>query len=242
MNNFKNLPSDVLNNIFEYYNPYKTAFTNNIIKKNVLHNAVKRRYIKNIKDDCIKCLYNFIFDLNLYAMYNYMDISKITYKSYNFYYHIYYNNNILFKVCIPNKNFKNIKNQNFYFFNKSYNHYLIYKGYCIGKGSHNCYCSNDYQHRGYHKKGVSYEEFEGGDESEEEEEEEEEEELEEVEEEDEEDDDVIIVRQVEDVGIYTPRIKDYFEDYGFIVDLYPFTCEEDKYTRNRFLQWVDRCL
>ena len=236
MNNFKNLPSDVLNNIFEYYNPYKTAFTNNIIKNNVLHNAVKRRYIKNIEHDNIKCLYNFLFDINLYAMYNYMDISKITYKSYNFYYHIYYNNKLLFKVCIPNKNFKNIKNQNFYFFNKSNNHYLIYKGYCIGEGSHNCYCSNDYQHGGYHKRGVSYEEFEDGDESEEEEEEEEYDE-------DDDDNDNIIVRQAVDVGIYTHRIKDYFEDYDFIVDLFPASLEENTlYTRSRFFQWVDRCL
>ena len=155
MNNFKNLPSDVLNNIFEYYNPYKTAFTNNIIKKNVLHNAIKRRYIKNIKYDNIKCLYNFLFDINLNKNNHHIDISKITYNRFNFYYQLYYNNTYYCTICIIDKSYNNIKEQHFWFYDKSYNHYLIY----MELEYHNNLNINllDEEQRGHHDSGVEYE-------------------------------------------------------------------------------------
>ena len=145
MNHFKNLsnlsilPEEVINEIFKFHNPYKTAFTNDIIKNNVLHNAVKQRYIKNLKEkfidgkyivnDRIKSLFNFIFDLNLDVCYDYMDITKITYKFVDCFYTILYNNNIIFNVCIIPCTYYSIRKQHFNFFNKSYGNYLIFMSY-----------------------------------------------------------------------------------------------------------------
>ena len=218
MNNFKNLPSDVLNNIFEYYNPYKTDFTNNIIKKNVLHNAVKRSYIKNINDDCIKCLYNFIFDINLDSHYSYMDITKITYKSFNSYYHIYYNDIKLFVVCIVNKNEYNIINQQFWFHNKCYNHYLVYISREMDDGY--CYCGNEY--KWYHNIGISYEENDADDNNDEEVDKDDEvyvyEDEIEVYEEDEEETEESIRERYARPHVYAGNIKDYFNNDLFIID------------------------
>ena len=224
MNFFKNLPCDVLNNIYELCNPYKIIF-NDIIKNNVLHSAVKQRYIKNIKEkykyeyDDIKCLYNFIFDINLKSQYSYMDITKITYKKYNYYYTIYYNNKAYFNVIIINNQYYNIRNENFYFYNKSYDHYLIYMDEIYEDGDicsvHN-YSGNPYQSTAHHNSGVRYTEIENYEDP-----------RYNINDDIDNSDDEVVIDE-----------SDYFQDYLFIKNIFGHYDNYDPKTETEFLVWI----
>ena len=61
MNYFKNLPIDILRNIYSMDNTYKTIFTNEIIKSYNILDAYNESFIENLNDEKIKCIYNFLF-------------------------------------------------------------------------------------------------------------------------------------------------------------------------------------
>ena len=62
MNNFKNLPNEILNNIFEFYNPYKIIFTNNIIKPKL----IEKIHLKNMCFDNKACIVHDLFYIRNY--------------------------------------------------------------------------------------------------------------------------------------------------------------------------------
>ena len=120
----RNLPYDILMYVFEF-DDYKRKFST-VISNNALLDNLQQRFIKNIKDNDIKCLYNHIARENLLCFKfqeNYTDLKLIVYiKSFEFY-EVFYNAKLKYKFFIFEEN-KHLESF-FTYYSKNYNHYLI---------------------------------------------------------------------------------------------------------------------
>ena len=150
MNFFKNLPSDVLMNIYSFDDTYKKIFTEKIINSEILRRKVQQRFINKIADKNIKILYRFIRGILTDYDYEIYELSDFSYVQCLDFYKIYFNNKLIYEVFIINKNQLKKINCRFNFCLKCNDHYLI------TWNATSCLCGNS----DLHKAENSYEEEE----------------------------------------------------------------------------------
>ena len=66
MNIFKNLPIEILRDVYAMDDTYKKIFTNDVIKTNYITMEYNKRFINNIKNKEIKIIYKYLFSNILY--------------------------------------------------------------------------------------------------------------------------------------------------------------------------------